>query len=183
VIKQKGELWVGALAGLRKEKDLPALVRAVRDLPEEWQLVIAGDGPERGAIVAEAEASGLEHRVHLPGFVANPAAALGLFDIFALSSVSEPFPMPVVEAMAAGLPIAAPRVGDVAAMVASENGPYLSDLGDEAGLAHAIHRLAADRGLRSRIGEANRAKARAEYDEARMIERYRALYRGLMVRH
>src|SRR6478735_6176344 len=179
LVKRKGELWVGTLAGLRKVKDLPALVRAFRGLPDEWHLVIAGEGPERPAIVAEAVSCGIEHRVHLPGFIAEPAKAVGLFDVFALSSRSEQFPISVVEAMAAGLPVAAPRVGDVAAMVASENGPLLSAPGDETGLAHALHTLAADPALRKRIGEANRAKAVAEYDEKRMIERYRALYAGL----
>jgi glycosyltransferase involved in cell wall biosynthesis len=179
LVKQKGELWVGTLAGLRKVKDLPALVRAFRGLPDEWQLVIAGEGPERAAIVAEAQDCGIEHRVHLPGFVAEPARAVGLFDIFALSSRSEQFPISVVEAMAAGLPVAAPRVGDLAAMVASENGPFLAALGDEAGLAQSIGTLAADPVLRKRVGLANRAKAVAEYDETRMIERYRALYAAL----
>jgi glycosyltransferase involved in cell wall biosynthesis len=181
LVKQRGELWIGTLAGLRKVKDLPALVRAFRGLPDEWQLVIAGEGPERAAILAEAATCGLEHRVHLAGFV-EPVKAVGLFDVFALSSRSEQFPISVVEAMAAGLPIAAPRVGDVAAMVASENGPLLSAPGDETGLAHALHTLAADPGLRKRIGQANRAKAVAEYDERRMIERYRALYGGLVGR-
>jgi glycosyltransferase involved in cell wall biosynthesis len=179
LIKRKGELWVGTLAGLRKVKDLPALVRAVRDLPEEWQLVIAGEGPERPAILAAAEACGIEHRVHLPGFVAEPAKVIGLFDVFALSSRSEQFPISIVEAMAAGLPVAAPRVGDIAAMVASENGPYLSAPGDEVGLARTLQHFAADPALRRRVGEANRAKAAAEYDETRMIERYRALYGAL----
>ena len=179
VIKHKGELWVGTLAGLRKVKNLPALVRAFRALPEPWQLVIVGEGPERAAILAEAEACGLEHRVHLPGFVADPAKAVGLFDLFALSSVSEQFPISVVEAMAAGLPVAAPRVGDIASMVATENGPFLVAPGDEEGLAVSLAALAEDADLRLRIGEANRAKARADYDQNRMIERYDALYRGL----
>ncbi|KRA82881.1 glycosyltransferase family 4 protein [Altererythrobacter sp. Root672] len=181
VVKRKGELWVGTLTGLRVVKNLPQLVRAFRNLPEEWQLVIGGEGPERGAILAQAATSGIEDRVHLPGQVV-PAKAAALFDIFALSSLSEQFPISVVEAMAAGLPIAAPRVGDIAAMVATDNGPYLSAPGDEAGLAAAIAALAADPALRKRIGEANRAKAKAEYDEGRMIERYRALYWGLMNR-
>lgn len=181
VVKRRGEFWVGTLAGLRAVKNLPLLVRACSGLTEEWQLVIGGEGPEREAIVAQAAISGMEDRVHLPGQVL-PAKATALFDIFALSSLSEQFPISVVEAMAAGLPIAAPRVGDIGAMVATENGPYLSAPGDEAGLAAAITALAADPELRRRIGEANRAKAKAEYDEGRMIERYRALYWGLMSR-
>src|SRR5690606_545798 len=98
---------------------------------EEWQLVIAGEGPEREAILAEAARCGIEHRVHLPGFVADPARAAALFDLFALSSHSEQAPISVIEAMAAGLAVAAPRVGDIAAMVASDNGPYLTAPGDE----------------------------------------------------
>jgi glycosyltransferase involved in cell wall biosynthesis len=183
LVKQKGELWVGTLAGLRKVKNLTALVRACAGLPEEWQLVIAGEGPERDTILAEAAALGIEHRVHLPGFIAEPARAVGLFDLFALSSHSEQFPISVIEAMAAGLPIAAPRVGDIGAMVATDNGPFLTDPGDEAGLAAAIQALAADPALRRRIGAANRVKAVLEFEERTMIDRYRALYWGLMGRN
>lgn len=182
LIKHRGELWVGTLAGLRKVKDLSALVRACRNLPEEWQLVVVGEGPERPAIVAEAEACGIEDRVHLPGFVADPAKAAALFDLFALSSRSEQAPLAVIEAMAAGLAVVAPRVGDIGATVSSDNGPYLVAPGDEVGLAAALAELAADPAARQRIGEANRARARAEFDEATMIERYRALYWGLMGR-
>jgi glycosyltransferase involved in cell wall biosynthesis len=182
LVKRRGELWVGSMAGLRKVKDLPALVAAFSALPEPWQLVIAGEGPEREAILAAAESHRVEDRVHLPGFVAEPARVAGLFDIFALSSRSEQFPISVVEAMAAGVPVAAPRVGDIGAMVASENGPYLAAPGDGPALAEALAKLAADPALRRRIGEANRARARGEYDEAAMIERYRALYWGAMGR-
>ncbi len=122
LVKRKGEIWIGTLAGLRKIKDLPALVRACAGLPDNCHLVIAGEGPERAAIVAEAEARGIDHRVHLPGFL-SAERIVGLFDVFALSSRSEQFPISVVEAMAAGLPVVAPRVGDIGAMVASENGP------------------------------------------------------------
>ena len=176
VVKRAGELWLGTLAGLRPVKNLPRLVRAFAQLPEEWQLVILGDGPERESIRAEAMACGVVHRVHLPGFVAEPSKAVGLFDLFALSSDSEQFPISVVEAMAAGLAVASPAVGDVAQMVSGENRPFVTPPGDEAALAAALATLAADDVLRQRVGAANRVHAKAHYDEKAMICAYREVY-------
>lgn len=182
VIKHEGESWIGTLAGLRTVKNLPRLVRAFAPLPDHWQLVILGEGPERDAIRAEADRLSVGHRLHLPGFVANPDRVMGLFDLFALSSDSEQFPISVVEAMAARLPVAAPRVGDVAAMVAHENLPFLTPPGDEAALGDALARLAADPALRAQIGAANRARAEAEYDEAAMVAAYCRIYAQAMKR-
>ena len=182
LIKRPGELWLGTLAGLRAVKDLPAMVRAFSGLPEEWQLVILGNGPEREAIGAEAMRLDLAHRVHLPGFVADPAKASGLFDLFALSSRSEQFPISVVEAMATGLAIVAPAVGDVVGMVSEANRRFITPPGDEAALGAAMLELAADSKLRQAIGADNREKARVEYDGHAMIAAYRAIYSGAMQR-
>ncbi len=176
VVKRPGEKWVGTLAGLRPVKALPRLVRAFRALPEEWQLVIVGEGPEREAIMAEALRLEIGHRVHLPGFVAKPVEATALFDLFALSSDSEQFPLSVVEAMASGLAVASPAVGDVADIVAPENAPFITPPGDEAALAAALLRLAGDETLRRRVGAANQLRAREEFDEAVMARQHAALY-------
>lgn len=176
LIKRKGEFWVGSLGGLRQVKRYDRLVRAVAELPDEWQLVILGEGPEREQLTTLAASLGIEHRLHLPGFVAKPEQVIGLFDVFALSSDSEQFPISLVEAMAAGLPIAAPDVGDIADMIASENRPFVTAVGDEAALTQALRMLADDRAMRAAIGAVNREKARKAYDEAYMIERYRRLY-------
>ena len=176
IIKRDGEKWLGTLAGLRPVKNLPRLVRAFVGLPNEWQLVILGEGPEREAIRAEALRLKAAHRVHLPGFVGEPAKAVGLFDLFALSSDSEQFPVSVVEAMAAGLAVVSPDVGDVADMVSEENRQFISRPGDEADLAAKIGALGADDALRGAVGEANRKRATAEYDEKTMISAYRATY-------
>jgi glycosyltransferase involved in cell wall biosynthesis len=176
VIKRPGEKWLGTLAGLRPVKNLPRLVRAFAGLPEEWQLVILGEGPEREAIRAEALRLGAAHRVHLPGFVADPAKAVGLFDLFALSSDSEQFPISVVEAMAAGLAVVSTDVGDVAAMLAAANRPYVTPASDERALAASLEQLAENHALRRGIGEANRLRARAEYDEKAMVAAYRGVY-------
>jgi glycosyltransferase involved in cell wall biosynthesis len=182
LIKREGEFWVGSLGGLRQVKRYDRLVRAAVELPDEWQLVIFGEGPEREGLTALAASLGIEHRVHLPGFVARPEQVVGLFDVFALSSDSEQFPISVVEAMAAGIPVVAPDTGDIAEMVATENRPFITRVGDEAAIVHSLRALAADSAMRSAIGAINREKARKAYDEAHMIERYRQLYWAAMDR-
>lgn len=182
VVKRAGERWIGTLAGLRTVKNLPRLVRAVRGLPPEWHLVILGEGPERDAIAAEATRLEIGHRVHLPGHVADPAAAVGLFDLFALSSDSEQAPLSVIEAMAAGLAVASPAVGDIAEMVGEANCAFITPPGDDAALAEAVLALAADDVLRRRIGDANRIRARAEYDEGVMARRYASVYAAALGR-
>jgi len=180
--RRGGEIVIGTLAGLRAVKNLPRLVRAVAALDRPVRLVIVGEGPERAAIEAEAARLGIADRLLMPGFLKNPARYVGLFDIFALSSDSEQQPISVMEAMAAGLPVAAPMVGDVAHMVAPDNAILLGEPGSEAGLIDNLRRLAEDPALRTALGNANRAKAEAEFDERLMLERYAALYGRAMGR-
>lgn len=182
LMKREGECWVGTMAGLRKIKNLPRLVRSFAGLPDSWHLVIVGEGPEKNAILAEAEGLDIGHRLHMPGFVPDPAAYVGLFDIFALSSDSEQFPISVIEAMAATVPVAAPAVGDIAEMVSSSNLPFISAIGDDASFAAVLAELASDAQLRADLGAANREKAQAEFDEGAMIDAYRRLYSNAMGR-
>lgn len=174
--RKAGDIVVGTLAGLRPVKNLTRLVRAVAPLPNHVKLVIVGEGPEEGAIRAEAARLKMADRLLMPGFLSAPERYVGLFDIFSLSSDSEQFPISLVEAMAAGLPAAATSVGDVAEIVAEANRPFVTKLGDEAAFSDAIGRLASDAALRQSVGAMNQKRARAEYDEAAMIARYSALY-------
>lgn len=176
LVKQPGELWAGTMAGLRAVKNLPDLVSACRLLRSPWKLVIVGEGPERAAIEARIAELGMQDRVFLPGHAPDPAAVMGLFDLFALSSDSEQFPISVVEAMAAGLPVAATDVGDILDMVAEPNRPFVRDVSSKAQLMVAITSLAETAALRAEIGAANRIKAQAEYGEDAMILAYRETY-------
>ena len=181
VRKGEGQFWVGTLAGLRPVKRLPDLVAAFAQLPPQWHLVICGEGPERAAILAAAGALGVAARVHLPGNV-DPARVAGLFDIFALSSASEQFPLSVVEAMAAGLPVASTDVGDIRTILAPGNAALLTPPGDPPALGQTLAALAADPARRARLGAANRARARAEFDIAAMLAAYESVYARAMGR-
>ncbi len=172
--RRAGDIVIGTVAGLRKVKDLPRLVRAVAGLPPHVRLVIVGEGPERGAVAAEAAACGMEDRLVLPGFMSEPACWIGHFDLLALSSLSEQAPIAVIEAMAAGLPVISPDVGDVAAMVAPENRPFVAV--DEASFRAALRRLTDDAALRSSVGAANRRAAAERFDESTMVDSYENLY-------
>lgn len=172
-----GEIVIGTVAGLRAIKNLPRLVRAFAAMADrKARLVIVGEGPESERIAAEARNLGVGARLLLPGFLADPARWLGHFDIFALSSDSEQFPISLIEAMAAGLPVVSTAVGDVASMVSDDNRPLIVESADEAAFTAALDSLAERPDLRRAIGAANRQKAAADYDERAMISAYARLY-------
>ncbi len=158
---------VGTVAGLRPEKNLARLLHAVAQVPAV-RLLVVGDGPERPALTALAQSLGLGERVAFPGLMANPEQAYRSMNIFALSSDTEQMPLSLLEAMAAGLPVAATDVGDVAGMVAGDNRRFVVPR-DTAALAGALQELAADAELRQALGTVNRAKAAEEFDQARMF--------------
>jgi glycosyltransferase involved in cell wall biosynthesis len=180
--RRKGEVVIGTLAGLREVKNLPMLVRAVAGVPVPTRLVIVGEGPERARIEATAMTTDMTDTLHLPGFLPEPWRYIGLFDIFALSSRSEQFPISVIEAMAAGLPVSSPHVGDVSRMLSMANYPFIAPTVDEVELRDSITAFARDAGKRKSVGAANRARAKADYDERAMIARYAALYADVLGR-
>ena len=174
--KGKGEIVVGTLAGLRAIKNLPRLVRACAAAGDNVRLVIVGQGPEKEAILAEAQRCGMADRLLMPGFLADPARYVGLFDIFALSSDSEQFPISLIEAMAAGLPVVATDVGDIKSMVCQASQGFIKSVDDEAQFTEALTTLVQHEQLRQDIGAQNRMKAQAEYNEGKMLARYALLY-------
>jgi glycosyltransferase involved in cell wall biosynthesis len=172
---------IGTVSTLRAEKNLTRLVdsfaRVLAQRPA--QLVIVGDGAERAAIEARATTLGIAGQVRLTGACATPEKLLPAFTLFALSSDTEQMPISILEAMAAGRPIAATDVGDVKRMLAPENRPYVvGKSADE--LAAAMLALLGDDGLLRALGEANRQRVRQVYDEAAMFAAYRRLFDGTL---
>ena len=156
--------WRGCAA----VKNLPRLVRAFAAARARRA---AGDRRRRAGARRDRSprrrGRGVGDRVLLPGFLADAARYVGHFDIFALSSDSEQFPIALIEAMAAGLPVVATDVGDVCAMVAPENRRYVVPVDDEAALRRRAR--PPDRQPRpapSARRRQPRGRARAHYGEA-----------------
>lgn len=171
---------IGTVAALRPEKNLARLLRAFAAVRAQrpCQLVIAGGGPERAGLETLAAELGVAADVTFPGHVADTPALYAGFDVFALSSDTEQMPLSVLEAMAAGLPVAATDVGDVRAMLAPENGAQVV-VQDEALLAAALAALLEDPPRRALLGAANRRRAEAAFDQEAMFAAWHALFRGV----
>jgi L-malate glycosyltransferase len=171
-------LIIGTLGILRPEKNLQRLLRAFAALPDyvPSRLVIVGSGPEAPALAALARSLNIADRVVLFGQIDRPERILGHFDIFAMSSDTEQMPVSLLEAMAAGLPVAATDVGDIAEIVAPANRRFIVPVAEEARLAQAFAELLADPALRREIGRANRDRVRLDFSFDGMVASYDALF-------
>lgn len=175
----EGDLVVGIVANLRPVKDHATLLRAAARLAPRWphlRLVLIGEGSCRPALEEQAAASGIAGRVTFAGGRAHQPGVQGLFDLAVLCSTGEGFPNTVVESMAAGCPVVATRVGGVADAVVEEETGVLFAPGDDAALAASIEALLRDPGRRAAMGRAARARARARYLAAPVLERWHTLF-------
>jgi glycosyltransferase involved in cell wall biosynthesis len=168
---------IGAVSPLRPEKKLGRLVEAFALVRRERmaQLVLVGDGPQWTELGAQAIELGISADVVFTGFCPAPEKLLPAFSVAVISSDTEQMPLSVLEAMAAGRPIAATDVGDVRHMLAPENHPFVVDKNPRK-LADAILGLLGDEGRREAIGTANARRAADAFDQSRMFAAYRALF-------
>ncbi len=166
---------VGTVAALRPEKNvarlLHAFAQATRLRPA--RLVVVGDGPERPALEALAQAIGIS--VVWAGHCADPAPLLRGFDVFAMSSDTEQMPISLLEAMACRRPVAATDVGDIAAILPPEQSRFVVPL-DHGRLGDALAALLESDDERRRLGAANRARAEACYDQASMFDAWASVF-------
>jgi glycosyltransferase involved in cell wall biosynthesis len=151
------------------------LARAMRRLRQVGRgnisALFVGDGPELPAV--RAEAAGLDHVVfagaipheQMPAILAACHIGVAPFDIAAHKPLSLGFywsPLKIFEYMAAGLPVVAPAVARIPALVGHDREGVLYDPSDESALAAALERLT-DAPLRARLGAAARDRAVREY--------------------
>jgi glycosyltransferase involved in cell wall biosynthesis len=163
---------------LQAPKDPLTLVRALAAVrPRRFNALIVGDGPYRLAVEAEIRRLGLADAVDLAGERGDVAELIAGAAAFVLSSRSEGLPLSILEAMAAGLPVVASRVGGVAELVVHGETGLLVSPGDPESFAAAVQRVLDDSDLRRRLGEAGRERVRTHFDLASVQHAHLSVYR------
>ena len=167
--------FVGRLA---PQKDPETLIRALAMLERNsYHAVVAGSGPDADSIAAEIERLGLNDSVDLLGVRDDVSEILGSADVFVLSSIYECLPISVLEAMAAGLPVVATKVGGVPELVVDGQTGFIVGSRDPEALAQAIRKLLANPHLRRRFGDAARARVEDRFDIKRFRLEHVEVYR------
>ena len=113
------DLVVGWVGRLSREKGADVMLDALAECDPSWRLSVIGDGRELDQLRGRAAELGIAERVVWHGAVADAGSLLAAFDAFVLSSRTEGTPITLLEAMYAGVPIVATRVGGVPEVITS----------------------------------------------------------------
>jgi glycogen(starch) synthase len=172
-----GRPRIGYVGRLAPQKRADLLVRAFGRMTVPAELVVLGDGPDRGLVRRLAAESPAADRITLAGFVhhAAVAAVLASLDVLVLPSAYEEMGSVLTEAMASGLPVVASDVGGIPEVVRHDETGLLVPPGDVAALAAALDRLAGEPRLRARLAAGARGRA-TEYAWPALAGRVAAVY-------
>jgi glycosyltransferase involved in cell wall biosynthesis len=168
------------VARLDAQKGIAHLIDAAALVPG-MVFAIAGDGPDRAALEARAVERGVGSRVRFLGHRRDIPGLLAIADLFVLPSLYEGFPLSVLEAMAAGVPVVATAVGGTDELVSSDTGTLVAPA-DPAALADGIRALLADRSSAARRATAARKHVLATHSASAMVASMSALYESLLAR-
>ncbi len=171
-----GTLRIGAVGRLDPQKGLDVLIEAMRSLPG-CRLVLVGDGPDRAKLEALVKARALGDRVEFAGWIDGPWTAKWAFDVVAMPSINEGFPLVIVESMLAGIPVVASDVGGIAEIVVPGSTGLLVPPRDPGALVEALRAMADDPDRRHEMAATCRSVALEEFTAEAMAARYEALYR------
>ncbi|HHS13723.1 MAG TPA: glycosyltransferase family 1 protein [bacterium] len=173
---------VGTVGRLSPEKGHDILIEAfgfVQSVFPDSRCVILGDGPLRQNLEKTCRKRGLDQSVRFMGYQHAVSGWYSIFDVFVLPSRREGWPVTLLEAMAAGLPIAATRVGDIPFMLHHGSSGLLTEPEDSKSLSRAIIEIMNNLTLRHRLGLEAKKISRL-YSEQRCASRVLEVYKSLL---
>lgn len=180
-----GTTVLACVAMFRREKNQRELIEIAAGLPAglDWQLWLAGEGPELAACRALAAQRGLAERVKFPGWLADPAPIYAAADIAVHASWSESLSNFLIEAQARGLPAVASEAQGIAECFLPGETGWEIPRGNHDAFRGAVVRLArATPTERQTLSTKAAAFARERFDPARQVQSYLDLFAGLLSR-
>jgi glycosyltransferase involved in cell wall biosynthesis len=172
--------WIGRMTAVKRTDDILRGFRRLLDRRDNAYLCLVGDGPDRSQMERLAHELGVARRCLFVGYQEDVAAFYDAMDVLVLPSANEGTPVSVIEAMAAGLPIVATRVGGVPDVMRDGVDGFLVPPGDVEALGTRLAELAADPELRRRMGESGRTYSLGRYRVERLVDDIDALYTSLL---
>lgn len=166
------------MARLVPQKGISCFLKAAAMLVKDYRVnfLIVGDGPLRRQLENETVALGLENRVVFAGERDDVPVILSALDIFVLPSLTEGFPLAILEALAAGRPVIATRVGGIPEIIADNHTGLLIKPGDPAELALAVAGLLTDRERTLSLARAGQLYVKEKFSAEQMVRRVEEEY-------
>jgi len=167
---------VGRLVPQKRQKDFIEAVAKLKKAGLNIGGILIGDGPQRPELEKKVRALGLEREIIFTGFCDDTPALYAAMDAFVLCSEREGFPMTVLEAMAAGVPVVATDVGGVNECVEHEKTGLLIPADEPEAIVQALMRLFGSPELRDLLVKNAGERVRNDFSLMQMARRHEALY-------
>jgi glycosyltransferase involved in cell wall biosynthesis len=179
---RQGSIRIVSVGELTARKGPDILFDAVRRLSQRCpglELHMMGDGDMAGELGRKAESCSFNITFH--GFVRDPYASLSRYDVFCLASRSDNFPVAIIEAMLASLPIVATDVGGIPELVRNGECGILAGAESSVELSDALVRMIeAGSESRRRMGASGERYARTHFSIDRIVDQFEQVYRNAM---
>jgi glycosyltransferase involved in cell wall biosynthesis len=172
--------WIGRMTAVKRTDDALVAFKRLRDDGVDAVLCLVGDGPDRPQLERRAHELGVVRDTLFLGYQENVAPFYAAFDALVLPSSNEGTPVSAIEALAAGRPVVATRVGGVPDVVQEGEDGFLVEPGATDDLAGRLAELAHSPKLRERMGRAGRERVLPRYAVERLVDDVDRLYRSLL---
>jgi glycosyltransferase involved in cell wall biosynthesis len=168
------------MTSVKRTDDILVAFKRLRDNGVDATLCLVGDGPDRRDLEHRAHELGVVRDTLFLGYQEDVAPFYAAFDALVLPSSNEGTPVSAIEALAAGRPVVATKVGGVPDVVRDGEDGFLVEPGATDELAERLERLARDPDLRARMGERGRERVLPRYAVDRLVADVDQLYRALL---
>ena len=172
--------WIGRMTAVKRTDDVLVAFKRLRDDGVDAVLCMVGDGPDREQLERRAHELGVVRDTLFLGYQEDVAPFYAAFDALVLPSSNEGTPVSAIEALAAGRPVVATRVGGVPDVVQEGEDGFLVEPGATDELADRLAQLARDPALRERMGRVGRERVLPRYAVDRLVDDVDRLYRSLL---